>query len=191
MLKGKEGRGPEYLNIPNIVRRSLAPSLPVSCSPFSPCFLAFPLSFLPFLYFFLSIASNHTLTCRETERERLWLSLSLTNFSFSLPISHFPTPSLSLTHTAQPSTLDYFQIVYSLCDMLVHVYQKLLSSHQGQSKESLSLILKADGRFKVCVGVCVPFMECCLKYRIRSKRMCVCVCCACPDSFVAHHSTTW
>src|SRR5947209_3906152 len=49
----------------------------------------------------------------------------------------------------QPSTLDYFQVVYSLCDLLVHVYRKLLDPSLLVNKEMRSAIAKIDTRFKV------------------------------------------
>lgn len=48
----------------------------------------------------------------------------------------------------QPSQLDYFQIVFTLCDLLVNVYEKLASGPLG--KELQPMLMKVDGRFKVC-----------------------------------------
>jgi hypothetical protein len=52
----------------------------------------------------------------------------------------------------KPSTLDYVQIIFTMCDILVLVYQKLLDPAIDATKvpkDFYHQIVKVDGRFKV------------------------------------------
>lgn len=49
----------------------------------------------------------------------------------------------------QPSSLDYFEVVFTLCDLLEHVYKKFLAA--DLNPQTAKTISKLDSRFKVCL----------------------------------------
>ena len=59
--------------------------------------------------------------------------------------------------SCQPSTLDTFEVVFSLCDLLEHLYRKFVfpSLSTVQAKN----IVKLDARFKVSASI-IPLLLC-------------------------------
>jgi hypothetical protein len=47
----------------------------------------------------------------------------------------------------QPSNLDYFEVIYTLCDLLEHVYKKFMATEVNT--QTAKSIVKLDTRFKV------------------------------------------
>ncbi|CAG8445465.1 5687_t:CDS:2 [Dentiscutata erythropus] len=51
-----------------------------------------------------------------------------------------------------PFDLDYFQTFYTLCDMLVEVYNKLLGANNIVATNFIESVLKVDGKFKKIIS---------------------------------------
>jgi len=63
--------------------------------------------------------------------------------------------------------LDYFEVIYTLCDLLEHVYKKFMAVEI--STQTAKMIVKIDSRFKVPQGGRVREISCQFAHMLRSQ----------------------